>query len=266
MISDPSGKAETADQRKPPKRRPIVIRIFRNLKRYENRRRRRAKQEKSDRDLIMARWTRRVGIFTAALVVVGIVTGVIFWRQLDEMQAEQRPWVYAVDVVPGGRIILANEWYAVPLKFSIKNTGHLPAFFVVPKTSAAVITIGSSAFTIHNYVCDEYRHNPIMQSSGNTIFADQTISHGGFTSEDYPKVRKYIWDALGGDKMIVVFGCIDYQFPAQPGHHQSRFSFAVGKLVDQGILERIAHLPDDPTTVDIRLLPVNIGDEKPPAD
>jgi hypothetical protein len=84
MVSEPGGQG-APQKRQPPKRRPVIIRIFRSFKRHEHRRRRRAQQEKSDRDLIMARWTRRVGIFTAALVAVGVVTGLIFWRQLSEM-------------------------------------------------------------------------------------------------------------------------------------------------------------------------------------
>jgi hypothetical protein len=88
MVSKPEGQGESSEKRKPPNRRPIIIRIFRSLKRHEHRRRRRAQQEKSDRDLIMARWTRRVGIFTAALVAVGVVTGVIFWNQLNVMQGQ----------------------------------------------------------------------------------------------------------------------------------------------------------------------------------
>jgi hypothetical protein len=88
MVSEPGSQGESREKREPPNRRPIIIRIFRGLKRHEHRRRRRAQQEKSNRDLIMARWTRRVGIFTAALVAVGVVTGVIFWRQLNVMQGQ----------------------------------------------------------------------------------------------------------------------------------------------------------------------------------
>jgi hypothetical protein len=36
----------------------------------------------------MARWTRHVGLFTLALVMVGIVTAVIFGRQLSVMQGQ----------------------------------------------------------------------------------------------------------------------------------------------------------------------------------
>ncbi len=100
MVGDPGSTGEPPEERHPPNRRPAIIRVLRALKRHENRRRRRTQQEKTDRDLIMARWTRRVGLFTAALVAVGIVTAVIFgWQltvmqgQLNVMETDKRPWL-----------------------------------------------------------------------------------------------------------------------------------------------------------------------------
>jgi len=123
-----------------------------------------------------------------------------------------------------------------------------------------------SLLTIHNDVCDDYRRSPIENSGGDTVFAGQTVSFGGFMAEEYPVVSKKKWDAVSGGKMIVLYGCIDYQFPDQPGHHQSRFSFVAGRTVDQGTLNRVSFLPNDPTTVDIRLMSVPIGDNEKPAD
>ena len=78
---------------------------------------------------------RTISKITLGLVALTVLfTGLswyVFRSQLNEMQAEQRPWVYATDIEPAGRIVFADRLYAVPLRFSIKNTGHLPAFFVV---------------------------------------------------------------------------------------------------------------------------------------
>jgi hypothetical protein len=183
--------------------------------------------------------------------------------QVAQMQTDQRPWVFATDIEPGGRVVLADGRYAIPLKFSIKNTGHLPAFFVVPKTAAAILAVGESTLALRNDVCDRFRRTN-SRNAGDTIFADQVITHGGFTSDDYPTVDKSTWDSLGGSKLIVVYGCIDYQFPAKPGHHQSRFSFVVGRSKDQGPLARIGPLSDDPAEDDIRLMPVTIGGKAAP--
>jgi hypothetical protein len=136
MVSEPGGESEPSQKREPPRPRPPIIRIFGAIKRYENRRRRRTKQEKSDRDLIMARWTRRVGIFTAALVFVGVVTAVIFSQQLrvmrgqlDEMQTEQRPWISLEMQAEGPLVYDANGWNFV-VKYSLNNVGKSPAISV----------------------------------------------------------------------------------------------------------------------------------------
>lgn len=212
----------------------------------------------------------------AGVIVVIAYTSVAAWQawltrnqliiaqgQLDEMQKEQRPWVYAALVAPAGHISLEDGRYFVPLKVSIRNIGHRPAFSVVQKTDATIIKMGTSSRSISNAVCDDYRRQLADSNIGDAIFPGQTITHGGFTHDDYPRVEKARWDSLNDDRLIIIFGCIDYQFPAEPGHHQSRFSFVVGEKKDEGILERIAPLPNDPTTVDIRLLPIEIDNGVP---
>ncbi len=210
---------------------------------------------------------RRINKWTLFLVSLTVVfTGLSWWvfhGQLNEMRSEQRPWLYASDIAIAGRIVSVEEYgvYAIPLKFSIKNTGHLPAFSVVQKTAATILKVGQSTMSVTNDVCDSFRNS--SDKGGMTMFANQTVTHGGFTSDDYPVVSKQLWNSIGSDRLIVMFGCIDYQFPAEPGHHQTRFAFAVGTKQTRGILERIGTLPDDPTTVDIHMLPVSINDGTP---
>lgn len=237
---------------------------------------RRADRQKENATDRAARSTARATWAIAALTIAMIGIGALQWStlhdtdksiagQLREMQAEQRPWVYATEVKIAGRIVLADGRYVLPLKITATNTGHLPAFFVQYKTGAAPLRIGGpSTHTVKNDVCDDYRNNP--NRSGQTVFAGQTVTYGGFTIDDYPSFPQAEWDALKADRLIVLYGCIDYQFPDQPGHHQSRFSFAVGRRNDVGILTRIGSLPDDPATVEPHMLPVTIGDDGPPAD
>ena len=84
MNGDPEGQREKSQKRQPPKPRSTIVRIFRAFKRYENRRLRKTQHQINEQ--MMARWTRRVGWFTLALVLVNIVTAIIFWRQLNVMQ------------------------------------------------------------------------------------------------------------------------------------------------------------------------------------
>jgi hypothetical protein len=90
MVNEPESQTEKPAERQPPTpaRPGVIIRVFRALKRYENRRRRNAKEYAAQHPIyerMMARWTRRVGLFTGALVLVSLITAGIFKYQLDEM-------------------------------------------------------------------------------------------------------------------------------------------------------------------------------------
>jgi hypothetical protein len=91
MVGEPEGQGQESQQRQRPPPRAMIVRVFRALKRYENRRRRRAKEYATQHPIyerMLARWTRLVGLFTFALFAVGVVTAVIFGRQLDVMQGQ----------------------------------------------------------------------------------------------------------------------------------------------------------------------------------
>ena len=219
----------------------------------------------------VVRFTALLTVFTAGLFVVGGMQVFIIWMQLQEAKIEQRPWAYAQTVEPAGHISLEGGKYIIPLKIHIKNIGKLPAFFVVHKTGAEIIQLkdenrgitGVSPITIRNYVCDTYKEPGKDEGNGVTIFPDQEVVKGGFERADYPRIDKAAWDAMPGDKVIIVFGCVDYKSPGDQIHHQSRFSFGIGIRKQQGILDRIGPLPNDPTTVDIGLLPAQINDGIP---
>jgi hypothetical protein len=84
---------------------------------------------------MMARWTRNVGWFTGLLVVVGVVTACIFWRQLNVMQgqldttqSEERAWVYAPNsFVIGDDVIDDKNGMQLVLVGDLENVGHSPA-------------------------------------------------------------------------------------------------------------------------------------------
>jgi hypothetical protein len=93
MSGAPERDPNEGQSRHPPKRgKPAtIIRIFRTFKRYKNRQRRRYQKDGSPHEINerrMANWTRNVGWFTGALVVVSIVTACIFQRQLTVMQLQ----------------------------------------------------------------------------------------------------------------------------------------------------------------------------------
>jgi hypothetical protein len=145
-------ESESLGQNRPSKK-PIIVRIFRALKRYEysRHRRKRYSAEHHVNERMMARWTRIVGLFTAFLFAVNVGTSVIFWRQLGEMQATressdrstsnqlkimgdqldqmdiaQRPWVRLSRAAPVGLIVM-DVGVVIDLQLRAKNIGHSPA-------------------------------------------------------------------------------------------------------------------------------------------
>ena len=107
------------------------------LKRYQNRRIRNPKKPDSDHQInerMMARWTRHVGLFTAGLLVVGVFTAGIFWRQLDVMQdqldemqrtfAADRAYIF-VDNVARNKSDDIITGYKIEVTF--RNFGRTPA-------------------------------------------------------------------------------------------------------------------------------------------
>jgi hypothetical protein len=234
MMSKPEGQGETPAQREPPKRRPIIIRIFLGLKRHEHRRRRRTQQEKSDRDLIMARWTRRVGIFTAALVVVGVVTGGIFWRQLnvmqgqlDEMRSEQRPWVTIIKDPPDiiSPLTYRSGVVSINLLFTFRNVGHLPAFGVIPSSFAIPHTLVRTG--------GEFAHACNFRNPDIGIYV--------FPSDDPPPTQpvsivisqpelEAFWERYSKFRIIiapVIFVCVVYWESGSSKPHHTPFAYEV---------------------------------------
>jgi hypothetical protein len=91
MTSEPRGDTKTDNEGQPPQRprKPIIIRIFRAFKRQINSQKRRGQKGETPHQFnerMLRRWTRNVGLFTFALVLVGIATACIFKRQLEVMR------------------------------------------------------------------------------------------------------------------------------------------------------------------------------------
>jgi len=88
-----------------------------------------APSEHQTNERIMARWTRRVGIFTFFLIVVGIGTGYILYRTDETARLRDRAFLYfgdpAVTPYPPGNV---DRW---GLSLTIENAGNMPARRVV---------------------------------------------------------------------------------------------------------------------------------------
>jgi hypothetical protein len=138
MTSGPESQTDEADQRQPPKRarKPIVVRVFRALIRQKNKRRRRNQPEQSQHQInegIMARWTRRVGWFTGALVIVSLITAWIFKAQLDESKQARLPFLSVKEIQIIARTVDGVRTWEPVLIW--ENTGGTEALDILAETT-----------------------------------------------------------------------------------------------------------------------------------
>jgi hypothetical protein len=138
MTGKPKGQREEDHEGQEPHKwwKCLILRILRAVKRCFNCAEHEDKEPKTEHQInerMMARWTRRVGWFTFFLVLVGISTAIIFWRQLnamegqlDESQQQQRPWGSA-EISLNGPYVGDETGVHLPVIATIKNSGATPA-------------------------------------------------------------------------------------------------------------------------------------------
>jgi hypothetical protein len=91
-MSEPQGNEQQAQQRHPPKKPPVIVRIFRYFERQRHRRE--GRETEHDRNERMtARWTRRLGIFTIILAAIGAFTAWILYETDQTSRTVQRAFV-----------------------------------------------------------------------------------------------------------------------------------------------------------------------------
>jgi hypothetical protein len=213
--------------------------------------------DEGSRALIL--WTAVLAGATIASAIVAVFTLRAIEGQWDEMQAEQRAWIYAETLI-GKRIGESGEPYYIPITLYYHNTGHLFAFFVFPRVTASVF---EGRIPTQNEICDDYRKRPLKDTDdGETIFPGEE-HRGNNTNVEFDKSEWITTIKASQAKSshqavaISILGCIDYRYPGgETTHHQTRFSLIVGSAGPTG---RVAILPADPTSVDIAIASTNQG-------
>ena len=174
---------------------------------------------------------------TAAIAVGGVISAVIFWRQLsvmqgqlDVMEADQRPWVSlaAIPTIASPlRYLVAGNWVTVDLLISLKNTGKTPARRVaIPLKMIGLHTGAGDLLAAQERVCLRFP-KPLPQNAKYTEF---TIFPGDILqrtqSVDLGKSDLDDLHQVGGHAVVsAIVGCIDYQFVTSEDHHQTGMIF-----------------------------------------
>jgi hypothetical protein len=259
----------------PPNQPPIIPLVSWGVAKIKGKlHKRRAEREKETAEDRSSRRTATatvwIAIFAVIAAFVGISQAIIGNRQLTAMQgqlnameAEQRPWI-ATTIELAGDLIIGNQGAQIKVKYTLENTGHAPAFNVVPIPSiVANVTYTGGFMTIFpqmnffgpvdpikevKHLCDKYAPNlsDALQRGvtilfGNTIFPQKTFTKTEGAIIDFqplPNVPpsltvtppRYIMDGSA-----YLASCVDYRVGEGTVHHQTGDVF---------FLDRVS--PDDP--------------------
>jgi hypothetical protein len=135
-------------------------------------------------ETIMARWTRNVGLFTLALVIVGMLTAFIFWRQLgvmqdqfEELQSEQRPWISVNITGPASLLQNVEGDLRLHVEYNLVNVGKLPATRVFLYATIVPATDAADFRDTIKVACEQFigKMNKSPNSVGVTLFPSQNV-------------------------------------------------------------------------------------------
>jgi hypothetical protein len=104
------------------------------------------------RDPELGKWTSRLVVWTCALVLTAVVSAAISFftlrsinGQLNEMQAEQRPWVYVTDFNLASPLTVDNGKLKFRVNYTAKNVGKSTATDVRPNAILILTWINSKS-------------------------------------------------------------------------------------------------------------------------
>lgn len=176
-----------------------------------------ARHEKSDRWMIA---------LTALIAVGGIISAIIFFKQLsvmqgqlDAMEADQRPWVFATNVIISRPVVHDDKGLHISLRFDLKNGGHSPAL----QTSARFRAYFGSVHyrDEEQIVCKDAQ----PEGFGTTLFVDQTDQPE--TSWLIPADQIEVARKSGVILTPFVVACVSYQLPRARAYRTTPYEFVI---------------------------------------
>jgi hypothetical protein len=214
-------------------------------------------------------------ILTAIIAIVGFLQFSVYTRQakimevqtkiasrqVELMQTDTRPWVYA-DLRSGGAIYRNQSGgLTIPIIFTLHNTGHLPALYVSPDIEGYLDgtdgKVGSqTARERQQKRCNSPLQQPAASDQiGVAVFPGQVVPFGiniGITETEIDNVKRFVLDKTGKEDSFLGpwgTGCIRYRSP-NGEFHQTGAAFTI-LMIKPGQAGQFA-LPIDPTGIDPR--------------
>jgi len=110
-----------------------------------------------------------VGVAAAGVMMAAVAAVFLFRQQhtmqgqLDEMVAEQRPWVFFDNPAVASDLVFDDNGARVYISFALKNTGHTPAVNVGMKT-ALVPVLPNDKKWFNSNICNKYVVHPCEEA------------------------------------------------------------------------------------------------------
>src|ERR1700732_824511 len=163
-------------------------------------------------------------------------------RQLDAMEADQRPWIKIGPTIAGPLSFHEPAGFAdMPIRFMLTNGGHSPAFNVQLTAWSFLLSLNHHDLeTEWKERCENFKRTPLDNPArGMILFPSDQLpwsqSGIGLLPAD---INKYTIDEGGKKGLDVwIYGCADYVFGEPQAHHQTGFVYSLGHLIpSQGVI------------------------------
>lgn len=209
---------------------------------------------RSSSDVIIACWTRILGLSTILLFFATAAMGFILYRtderigeqveglhrQLALMENDQRPWIKVEAEAFGdfffpesGSMRLAHT----PIKYFVVNTGKEPAFNVEIQPFAFVVgdehtdIMGSQIKWCENVKNQRHPEQSLLIFPGEKL--PWEFGGGVIGTAPHPEeIKKYARTIDG--KVVInfwIFGCVTYDFGRPDTVHQTAFAWQIARLI-----------------------------------
>ena len=197
---------------------------------------------------------------TGAIAFCGLISAIIFgWQltvmqgQLNEMQADQRPWV-KIDVLPRSLLVSGEGVAELQYSYRIKNIGNgvavgarIVARAIISSQLPANMDIAQGLAMIQESICTDFIASKETETedkmrSGVILFPNEQypensndLSDNGFWGVSYiPEsgVPRPVIKGVRADWFtLYLVGCVTYQLRLEPGRHQTGFIYRVVNLI-----------------------------------
>jgi hypothetical protein len=175
-------------------------------------------------------------LWQASIEQIGIVkmSSEAAKKSADVAQAQllysSRPWVSA-NVQIAGAFTFGDKGANLPLLLTLKNIGHSVATRVshwedaIPVNGLNI----TAALSLQKQNCDARRSR--SDNLGFVLFPGEEAKIGSTVGPSRGMLDKTEPMDSGTPKTVIfiLVGCVDYQFPLETVHHQTRFAYFIGR-------------------------------------